>query len=83
VSVGDRVIRYAQDCHPIYGTEVRGFAITDLTTKQYREHAIDEKPILAGSGVGWNACGMHHVDPHLLDDGRWLACVDGFTWRKT
>jgi hypothetical protein len=82
VRVGDGLIRYAQDCHPIYGTEVRAFAITDLTTKHYREHAIDEEPMLTGSGNGWNACGMHHVDPHRRDDGTWVACVDGFTWRE-
>jgi hypothetical protein len=21
---------------------------------------------------------MHHLDAHLQDDGRWLACVDGW-----
>jgi len=31
------------------------------------------------SRAGWNAGGMHHVDPLPLADGRWLAAVDG--WR--
>jgi hypothetical protein len=21
--------------------------------------------------------GMHHIDPHMLADGQWIACVDG------
>ncbi len=51
--------------------------ITELTTKRYHEREVNESPVLKASGVGWNASGMHHIDPHLLDDGRWIACVDG------
>jgi hypothetical protein len=72
-----RVIRYTQDCDPGYGQQVRAFEITELTTKRYREREVNESPVLKASGVGWNASGMHHIDPHLLDDGRWIACVDG------
>ena len=77
----DRAIRYTQDCYPDYGTCVRGFEITDLTPISYAEQEIAGGPILSGTGVGWNRCGMHHVDPHLMDDGRWIACVDGWGWR--
>jgi hypothetical protein len=80
--VNDRIIRFAQDCHPIYGARVRAFEVCGLTTKTYHERAMDQNPILTASGTGWNASGMHHVDPHQVDDGRWLACVDGFSWRK-
>jgi hypothetical protein len=75
-----RVIRYAQDCHPFYGSQVRAFEITDLTPTRYEERAIDGDPILTGSGSGWNGSGMHHLDPHRLADGSWMACVDG--WRS-
>ena len=75
----NRLIRYAQDCAPIYGQRVYAFEVT-LTSTTYSEQSLDPQPILAGSGTGWNAIGMHHVDPHLLPDGRWLACVDGFQW---
>jgi hypothetical protein len=74
------VLRYTQDCDPIYGAAVRAFAITTLTTRLYRECPCTPGPILSGSGAGWNADGMHHIDPHRLDNGRWLACVDGFAW---
>ena len=79
--LNDRVIRYAQDCFPIYGTQVRAFEVTELTRQHYREQPVREQAILAASGAGWNECGMHHIDPHLVDDGQWLACVDGFVWR--
>jgi hypothetical protein len=74
----DRIIRYAQDCMPAYGTQVRAFEVTELTTRRYHERFVDASPVIAASGEGWNASGMHHIDPHLLDDGRWIACVDGY-----
>jgi len=76
--LGDRIVRYAQDCYPMYGTQIRAFEIIELTTTGYCEREACEHPILIPSGNGWNALGMHHVDPHQMDDGRWLACVDGW-----
>jgi hypothetical protein len=76
--VAGRVIRFAQDCQPTYGTQVRAFEIVDLTTEHYAEKALaGGQPILKGSGAGWNASIMHHVDAHPLGPGRWIACVDG------
>lgn len=80
VVVDDRVIRYAQDCSPIYGLQVWAFVITTLTPTRYQEHAPTDHPVLSGCGMGWNAIGMHHIDPHVRADGTWLACVDGFRW---
>jgi hypothetical protein len=74
----DRIIRYSQDCYPAYGTQVRAFEIVELTKTTYRERETDVNPILKGSGSGWNCEGMHHVDAHKLDDGSWIACVDGW-----
>jgi hypothetical protein len=79
--VDGRVIRYAQDCYPVYGAQVRAFEVTELTRRRYCERPARAHPILAASGAGWNKCGMHHIDPHPLDYGRWVACVDGFAWR--
>ncbi|MGH2396784.1 MAG: glucosamine inositolphosphorylceramide transferase family protein [bacterium] len=73
----DRLIRYAQDCYPTYSTRVRAFEVTELTTSAYREREVESSPILEPSGAGWNASGMHHIDPHPIDGGWWLACVDG------
>lgn len=73
----DKVIRFAQDCHPNYGRRVRAFEISTLTPDDYREREVVKSPILKASGKGWNASGMHTVDPHLISKGRWVACVDG------
>lgn len=81
--VNGRVIRYTQDCEPVYGSQVRAFEITELTTTTYHEREAQQNPILVASGAGWNESGMHHIDPHLLDDGRWMACVDGFIWQES
>ena len=70
------VTRFAQDCDPHYGTRVRAFEISVLTPEAYRE---EERGVVLGpSGAGWNGMRMHHVDPHPLPQGGWIACVDGF-----
>ena len=73
----DKVIRYAQNCFPIYGAQVRAFEISELTPTTYHERECDLSPIIGATGSGWNAIGMHHIDPHQLSDGSWIACVDG------
>jgi hypothetical protein len=80
VSTDGRLIRYAQDCRATYGASVLAFEITRLTPDAYEEVEFAGNPILAGGGQGWNR-GMHHVDPHQLEDGSWIACVDGWTNR--
>jgi hypothetical protein len=77
---GDRIIRFAQDCSPKYGLNVFAFEVTELTSEVYSERPLASGPILTGTGVGWNGGGMHHIDAHILDDGQWIACVDG--WRS-
>ncbi len=78
LNINDKLIRFAQDCVPQYGTRVRAFDILELTTTTYREVENAASPILQPSGNGWNADGMHHVDAQLQPNGTWLACVDGF-----
>lgn len=78
LTFNDRVFRYAQDDDPVYGNQVRAFEITRLTTISYEEKGVTKSPILEASGVGWNAKGMHHIDPHQIDGNRWIACVDGY-----
>jgi hypothetical protein len=78
--VDGRIFRFAQTCWPAYGSQIRMFEITELTITSYHEHEIGDVPLLAGSGAGWNSSGMHHIDAHPLDNGQWVACVDGFHW---
>jgi hypothetical protein len=70
-------LRFAQVGRPSYGSAVRAFRIMELTTSSYREEEVLPSPILTASGNGWNANGMHHIDAHRLDDGTWIAAVDG------
>lgn len=72
-----KLLRFSQDCVPVYGTQVRAFEIRELTTARYVEEELESSPVLGASGAGWNAAGMHHVDAHLREDGSWIACVDG------
>lgn len=74
----DKIVRFAQDCVPKYGTQVRAFEISELTKSRYVEVENHESPVLRASGSGWNGLGMHHIDAHAAPDG-WIACVDGFS----
>jgi hypothetical protein len=79
----DRLIRYAQDDAPFYGKQVRAFEITTMTTTRYVEREIPTSPVLQPSGAGWNAKGMHHIDPHRLGETHWFASVDGHYEERT
>ena len=73
-----RLYRFGQDDAPSYGRQLWAFQIDRLTTQEYSEHRLSEKPLLTASGSGWNATGMHHIDLHRTADGKsWLACLDG------
>jgi hypothetical protein len=71
-------LRFTQDCVPIYGKQVRAFAITELNETTYKEHELSESPVLTPvGGDAWNASGMHHIDAHQIGKNDWIACVDG------
>jgi hypothetical protein len=78
--IGGKIIRLAQDCDPTYGRSVRAFEVTRLSETEYAERPVSRKPVLSASATGWNAEGMHHIDALLEEDGKWIACVDGWTW---
>jgi hypothetical protein len=77
VVAGGRPIRFAQDCHSVYGQAVRGFEILRLSTTEYEERATVPEVILAAGDAPWNSGRVHHVDAHEVKPGHWIACVDG------
>jgi hypothetical protein len=76
-----RIIRFAQDCRSDYGMRVHALEIRRLTPDDYAEVECVGNPFLDGTGRGWSRSGMHHVDAQRLGNGRWIACVDGWTNR--
>ena len=76
--VNGKPIRFAQDGVPKYGTQVRAFEILELSSTSYHEQEIQPSPILSAGQEHWNKDGMHHIDAHSLNDGTWIACVDGW-----
>lgn len=70
-------IRFAQDCRPQYGTAVRAFRVTELTPTTYADSELGPDPILGPGQDDWNRLGIHHLDPHHIQEDSWLACVDG------
>jgi hypothetical protein len=79
VVLENRVLRFAQDAWPHYGSRVRAVAIREWSVTSYAEEEVAESPILDASGAGWNAQGMHHVDFIRHSEADWLAVVDGYT----
>lgn len=75
---GGRLFRVAQNDTPTYGRTTRVFEVDVLTPADYHEGEVPESPILAASGFGWNATGMHTCDPWWVGD-HWVAAVDGLT----
>lgn len=86
VRVDGKLIRFAQDYEQHYGSAVRAYVIDTLTPADYVERPADvaDTPLLQATNAGWNSDGMHHVDAHETNDGKWIACVDGrstiWTW---
>jgi len=85
---GERLLRFSQDGTGTYGRCLHAFEVTTLTTDDYAERRVASNSPVGASGAGWNAHGMHHIDAVVLDDGSWIAAVDGkfirrrFLWRK-
>lgn len=77
IAFDERLFRLAQDCKPVYGLRVKAIEITQLSTSVYSEQQEGIELVRPGHEA-WNRSGMHHVDAHQLQDGTWLASVDGW-----
>ena len=72
-----RLLRFAQDCLPAYGTAVRAFEIVELTETSYVERPATPEVVLAAGDQAWMSGRVHHVDAHRIGPDHWVACVDG------
>ena len=78
ITFESRILRFAQDDYLTYGNRLRAFEVTTLTTVNYEEKEVTDMFPLQATGNGWNALGMHNVDPHQISENKWIACVDGY-----
>jgi hypothetical protein len=74
---GGDLYRFAQDCSSTYGRAVRSYRITELSLTDYAEQRILPDVLEPGRET-WRSRGMHHIDAQQLEDGSWVAAVDGF-----
>ncbi len=77
VDIEGKLVRFSQDNVGGYGKRVRAFEITELTATSFRERPLAPDPLFQPTGNAWRFNGMHHVSPLQLDNGRWIAAVDG------
>jgi hypothetical protein len=75
---GDKILRFAQDCSSSYGLQVYAFEILKLSKTDYMERMLSKRPIIKGSGSGWNAQGMHHIELLSDKDNHYIVAVDGW-----
>ena len=81
----NQLIRFSQDCEECYGHQLRAWNVTRMNRLWYSEVPLFQKPILSGSGQGWNSRCMHHIDAFRVpkvnngsnEADEWLAVVDG------
>jgi hypothetical protein len=79
------LIRFSQDNQRYYGQQLRAWNVTRMNRFQYAEKPLFEEPILKGSGSGWNARCMHHIDAYSTENlpgmnqpcSEFIAFVDG------
>jgi len=57
--------------------QYKGTALSELTPTTYHEEAVSDTPVITKGREPWNNKGMHTIDPHQMEDGRWIAIVDG------
>jgi hypothetical protein len=74
---GGKILRFAQDALPTYGSCLHARQVDSLDAHHYAESASGIAPLLQGSGSGWRATGMHHLDAWPAPDGGLIAAVDG------
>ncbi len=85
VHCDNNLIRFSQDCTDYYGQQLRAWQVTRMNRLWYSEKPMFKEPILTGTGNGWNARCMHHIDPFRVpilranstEQQEWLAFVDG------
>ncbi|NLG19205.1 MAG: glycoside hydrolase family 32 protein [Fibrobacter sp.] len=78
---GGKIYRLAQDCDPSYGRSVNAFEITELSKTRFAESPWESNPVLDRGRSGWTAHGMHHLDAHRAENGKWIASIDGYVRR--
>lgn len=77
-AIDGKLIRFAQDDFPEYGTAVHAFEILELSPTIYREQKLAGKPLLRPTGgLRWNAAGMHHIAIEQQASNMLIAAVDG------
>ncbi len=77
-----KIYRFAQDRKPAYGSRTWAMEVTRLSPGGYAETLAAQRPVVEASGSGWNATGMHTVDPHEVSPGLWLSTVDGHSSKE-
>ncbi len=77
IELDGNLYRFAQDDEPLYGLQVLAFQVTEITKSSYQERQISQFEMDKATKNGWNAHGMHTVDPHLVN-GEWLVAIDGW-----
>ena len=85
VLVEGRPVRFAQSVidPASKSKELRAVEVLELTDTDYKEREVHAEAVLSAGPDDWSRDGVHHVDPHRLDDGTWVASLDGLRLNRS
>lgn len=67
LQIDGKIVRFSQDNVQCYGHQLRAWQVTSMNRIWYADRPLFQQPILQGSGSGWNARCMHHIDAFEVD----------------
>jgi len=76
LKINSKIIRFAQDCFPSYGRNIKAFEITKLNEKEYEERELSEKGFSI-KREEWNKNFMHHISSIKIGN-KIIAMIDGY-----
>lgn len=72
------LLRFAQDGTGAYGKAVVAYRVEQLNATVFKQTEIRFAVAASQPGTAaWDWRRRHHVDAHLLEDGSWVAALDG------
>lgn len=82
-----KLIYLVQDNSQGYGTGVIAYQIDEISTHSFKDHRLENNPILFKFGEDWAMNGMHHLTYLKLKENEYFCVVDGlgpskyYKWR--
>lgn len=75
--LNEQLVYFIQDNSHGYGTGLIGYAIDSISPNYFKDHKLENNPILYRFGTTWASAGMHHLTWIKLPEGDYFCVMDG------